>query len=82
VVADAMLPDAGPLAEPLRRRWAAHLVANGDSESEARARFVAWAKEDRYFSVDEELSAIKAAGFIAVDVRWRVGPTAVIVAVR
>jgi ubiquinone/menaquinone biosynthesis C-methylase UbiE len=82
VVADAMLPDSGPLAEPLRRRWAAHLVANGHSEAEALARFADWALEDRYFSVDEEMAAIKAAGFVAVDVRWRLGPCAVVVAVR
>jgi tRNA (cmo5U34)-methyltransferase len=82
VVADAMLPETGPLAEPLRRRWAAHLVANGDTEEEAYGRFADWALEDRYFSVDDEIAAIKAAGFVAVDVRWRLGPIAVILAVR
>jgi tRNA (cmo5U34)-methyltransferase len=82
VIADAMLPETGPLAEPLRRRWSAHLVASGDTEEQAYARFADWAREDRYFSVDEEVAAIKAAGFVAIDVRWRLGPTAVVVAIR
>jgi tRNA (cmo5U34)-methyltransferase len=82
VVVDAMTPDGGPLAEPLRRRWAAHLVGAGDSEAQAYARFAEWAREDRYYTVAEELDAIAAAGFSAGDVRWRVGPTAVLVAVK
>jgi ubiquinone/menaquinone biosynthesis C-methylase UbiE len=82
VVADAMLPERGPLAEPLRRRWAAHLVGSGETEEQAYARFSDWALEDRYFSVDDEIAAIKAAGFAAVDVRWRLGPMAVVLAIR
>jgi tRNA (cmo5U34)-methyltransferase len=82
VTADAMLPDAGPVAERLRRRWAAHLVASGDTEAQAYARFAEWAKEDRYQPVDAEVAAIKAAGFTTVDVRWRLGPMAVVVAIR
>ena len=82
VIADAMMPETGPLAEPLRRRWAAHLVAHGDSEAAAYARFAEWAREDRYFALDDELRALRTCGFAAVDVRWRLGPTAVVVACK
>ncbi len=83
-IADAMVGDAGPFAEVVRRRWAAHLVASGDAEAQAFARFDEWAKEDRYFPVADELVRLADAGFARdrIDVRWRVGPVAVVVAVR
>jgi len=82
VIADAMLPETGPLAAPLRRRWAEHLCAQGDTMEAAYGRFAAWAEEDRYFGIDDELRALAASGFGAVDVRWRLGPTAVVVACK
>jgi tRNA (cmo5U34)-methyltransferase len=81
VIADAFLPERPALAAPLWRRWAAHLVAGGDSEAEAFARFAAWQKEDRYFSLPQELDALAAAGF-SVELRWRSGPVAVLIALR
>lgn len=81
VIADAFVPEAKELADRLFRRWAAHLVAGGDTETEAFARFGEWQKEDRYFSLEQELGALASAGF-AVDVRWRSGPVAVLVALR
>jgi tRNA (cmo5U34)-methyltransferase len=81
VIADAMIADAGPFAAPVRARWAAHMVARGDSEAQAYARFAEWAEEDRYFPIADELARLAAAGFAAVDVRWRQGPMAVVVAV-
>jgi tRNA (cmo5U34)-methyltransferase len=82
VSADVTIPAAKSLADPLRRRWARHLVANGDTESQAYARFAEWAKEDRYFGVDEELDMLRAAGFAEIDVRFRFGPSTVVVARR
>jgi tRNA (cmo5U34)-methyltransferase len=82
VNADAAVPAVPALAEPLRRRWAAHLVAHGDTEAQAYERFAQWATEDRYFGLDEELAMLREAGFEQVDVRWRLGPIAVIVARR
>ena len=79
VNADAMVPDATPLATPLRRRWAAHLVANGDTEAQAFERFAQWATEDRYYGIDQEIEMMREAGFAEIDVRWRLGPTTVIV---
>jgi tRNA (cmo5U34)-methyltransferase len=82
VNADATMPSAPALAEPLRRRWAAHLVEHGDSESEAFERFAQWATEDTYYSIQQELEMLSEAGFDQLDVRWRFGPTTVIVARR
>lgn len=82
VNADAALPASAALAEPLRRRWAAHLVARGDSESQAFERFAQWATEDTYYSIQDELEMLSEAGFAQIDVRWRMGPTTVIVARR
>jgi tRNA (cmo5U34)-methyltransferase len=75
---DAMVPEATALAGPLRRRWAAHLVAHGDTEAQALERFARWAMEDRYFGVDEEIEMMREAGFVEIDVRWRIGPTTVV----
>ncbi len=80
VNADAAIPPSKELAGPMFQRWAAHLVAHGDAEAEAFDRFRQWATEDRYFGIEEELDMIRAAGFEQVDVRWRFGPTSVIVA--
>jgi hypothetical protein len=77
------VPAAAALAAPVMARWASHLVReNGDSEAEAYARFASWAREDRYFGVDEELDLLREAGFAEVDVRWRVGGQSVLVARR
>jgi tRNA (cmo5U34)-methyltransferase len=79
VNADATMPEATALATPLRRRWAAHLVANGDTEAQAFERFARWAMRDRYFGIDEEIEMMRESGFTEIDVRWRFGPTTVIV---
>jgi tRNA (cmo5U34)-methyltransferase len=80
--ADASIPTAPPLAARIWRRWEAHLVAGGDTEAQARARFADWAKEDRFFGIDEELAALRAAGFASAEVLFRTGPVRVIAAVR
>jgi len=80
VNADAMTPGPEALAAPLRRRWAAHLVSNGDTQARAFERFVEWSIQDRYYGIDEELAMMRNAGFAEIDVRWRVGPMAVVVA--
>lgn len=80
VSCDAFVPADRRLAEPIMQRWAAHLVASGDTEPQAYARFADWAKEDRYLPLDQELGLLRDAGFAAIDVRWRLGPLAVVVA--
>jgi tRNA (cmo5U34)-methyltransferase len=78
--ADATVPRAPELARSARDRWAAHLVEHGDTTEQAHARFAEWAKEDRYFPIEEELDMLRAAGFAAVDVLWRMGPSSVLLA--
>ena len=63
-----MLAEEGPFAAAVRRKWAAHLVAGGDTEIEAYARFAEWAREDRLFAIADELTRLRAAGFADVDV--------------
>lgn len=79
--ADVTIPRLPALAEGTRARWAAHLVAHGDTEAQAYARFDQWSKEDRYFSIEEELDLMRAGGFLSVEVLWRFGPSSVMVAV-
>lgn len=80
--ADVFIPRAPGLAKSAWARWAAHLVDHGDTEAEAYARFEDWAKEDRYFAIEEEIDMLRAAGFSGVEVLWRFGPSGVLVAVR
>ena len=82
VNADATMRADEPFASLTRRLWAEHLVAHGDTLEGALARFDEWAREDTYFSVGDELAALKSAGFARADVLWRTPPTTVIVAVR
>ena len=81
LVADAYVDIDGRLATEVRRAWAAHLVACGDSEAEAYARFADWAREDRYHPLVDELRWLREAGFGEVDAVWRKGPVAVVVAI-
>jgi tRNA (cmo5U34)-methyltransferase len=80
ITSDVMIPTDATLKERTMSQWADHLVAGGDTRDEALARFDAWSKEERYFSVDEELAFIRDAGFRAPDVVFRRGPLAVVVA--
>jgi tRNA (cmo5U34)-methyltransferase len=64
------------------RRWAAGMAEHGIGEAEARGHFAAWADEDRYFSLEEELAALRRAGFAEVDCPWRRGANAVCCALR
>ena len=80
VSADAMVSNVAALAKATYARWAAHLVASGDTEAQAYARFDDWSKEDRYFSVEEEIDSLRAAGFDRIEVAWRGAPCAVVVA--
>jgi tRNA (cmo5U34)-methyltransferase len=63
-------------------RWAARMAEQGITDAEARGHFAAWAGEDRYFPLDEELAALRRAGFAEVECFWRRGTTAICCALR
>jgi tRNA (cmo5U34)-methyltransferase len=74
---------SGPRLNALTfERWAAAMAEHGIEPGEARGRFAAWADEDRYFPLDEELAALRRAGFAEVECFWRRGPSAVCCALR
>jgi ubiquinone/menaquinone biosynthesis C-methylase UbiE len=58
--------------------WRNHLRLSY-TDAEAESFFAAWAEEDVYFPLDEELAMLRNAGF-AGEVVWRAGPMAVILA--
>ena len=79
VNADVMTPRDGPDRDAEYESWVAHNVTHGISAEQARDNFAAWAEEDTYFPVEEELEALEGAGFEAECV-WRNAPTSVLVA--
>ena len=64
--------------EQTYRIWTAHLVSRGIDERRAHEHFDEWSSEDTYFSVDEELDAMRQAGFRAECV-WRDPPNTLLV---
>jgi tRNA (cmo5U34)-methyltransferase len=79
---DAAITEGPRLGALIFRRWAAGMAEHGISEAEAREHFAAWADEDRYFPLDEELAALRRAGFAEVECFWRRGSSAVCCALR
>jgi tRNA (cmo5U34)-methyltransferase len=70
-------PSSDPaLARVEREAWHAHLRA-ANSEEETQANFDAWAAEDVYVPLEEELAMLRQAGFTP-EVVWRLAPMAVI----
>lgn len=57
--------------------WADWMVARGIEARAARAHFEAWAREERYVPIAEELGALREAGFGAPECFWRKGPLAI-----
>jgi trans-aconitate methyltransferase len=80
VIADCELAADPGLAAADRTEWLAHLN-RAYSPEQSRAYLRAWANEDFYFTLNDEVALLKRAGF-ATDVRWRKASFAVIVATR
>lgn len=81
VNADANMPAEERARDRLYRVWADHQIGAGITESEAFRNFAAWAEEDTYLPLQDEIDALGDAGFEAGAV-WRRGPMAVVVARR
>ena len=79
---DAAVSEDGRLHDVVFDRWAAHMGGHGITGTQARANFAAWADEDRYFPLEEELRALREAGFEQVECFWRRGPSAITCGLR
>lgn len=58
-------------------RWAAAMAMHGIEDATARQHFSDWASEEHYFSLADELAALRSAGFTNPEVFWRRGPLAI-----
>jgi tRNA (cmo5U34)-methyltransferase len=79
---DAAITESPRLNALMFDRWAAGMCEHGVTEAEARDHFAAWAKEDRYLPLDDELAALRRAGFAEVECFWRRGGSAITCALR
>jgi len=80
ISADCHPARAAGRARAQRDAWMVHLRESYTTRK-AEALLRAWSKEDVYVPLDAELALLQSAGFI-VDVAWRRGMFAVIVAAR
>ncbi len=78
VTADCFPPSDARLAQRGRDAWRAHLRATY-SDADTDRYFAAWAEEDTYVPLDDELAMMRRAG-LRSDVIWRHSPMAVIAA--
>ena len=76
ISADCYLASTATLRADERRAWLAHL-GRSYSAREAAAFLKAWAKDDHYAPLADEIAMLKRAGF-AVDITWRRGSFAVV----
>ncbi len=79
--------DAAVAATPCLRAyafaaWEASMRPHGIGPEEARRHFAAWAHEDYYPPLYQELSMLEAAGFREPESFWRDGPAVVFGAVK
>ena len=77
VNADVALPSNLKEREATYRAWTNHMASCGIDETQAKRRFQQWDKEDTYFSIPEEITAMQSAGFDARCV-WIEGPGTVL----
>ena len=79
VSADCYLASNAALRTADRRAWLAHLERRYSPKA-AAAYLRAWAKEDHYVTLADEMELLERCGFV-VDVVWRRGSFAVVVGV-
>ena len=80
IIADCYLSSDSRVRASDRAVWLAHLEGSY-SPAQARGYLRAWAKEDFYASLRDEIVHLERAGF-SVDVPFRRGPFAVVVAAK
>ena len=78
VNADVVISPHPVARERSYRRWAAHLVSCRIDEERAYEHFAEWSAEDTYFSLDDELSAMREAQFHAECI-WRDCPNTLLI---
>ena len=79
---DAAITEGPRLNALMFDRWAARMNDHGITDAAARDHFAAWEKEDRYLPLDDELAALRSAGFAEVECFWRRGATAICCGMR
>lgn len=79
---DAAVSAGARLAALTFDRWAERMAEQGIERADARSHFAAWSVEDRYFPLDEELAALRRAGFAEVECFWRRGASAICCGLR
>ena len=79
---DAAITESPRLNALMFARWAARMAEHGIADAEARDHFATWAREDRYFPLDDELATLRHAGFAEVECFWRRGGTSICCALR
>jgi tRNA (cmo5U34)-methyltransferase len=79
---DAAVSEGARLNALVFDRWAQRMSEHGITDSQARGHFAAWSGEDRYFPLEVELGALRAAGFDEVECFWRRGASAITCALR
>ena len=57
--------------------WSDFMKGHGMTEEEVRRHFAEWKEEDTYFSLSEEFSALRSAGFQEPECYWKYGPLAI-----
>jgi tRNA (cmo5U34)-methyltransferase len=82
VNADTAVASSGPVQDFAYRQWIADMGRHGIAEPDARAHLAAWAKEDYYPPLVQELDLLRAAGFTEPEVFWRDGAAVVFGAVK
>ena len=69
------------LTEPgrslMQRYWLKFMASHEISEADGRRHLAEWAKEDNYFQISDELTALSQARFRRPEVYWKQGPMAV-----
>ena len=81
VNADVTMPAAPGERDIVRRGWIAHMASHGIAEARAWRYLEEWAEEDTYFSLEDELAAMAAAGFEARRI-WSESPVSALIARR